>query len=340
MFHVRYIVLSVIVVITLLCRPSWSEHSIAVLMLNTTHDPLPTEQAVHLQDISGKVFIKGNFYEGSLKILKDSNGLHIINTIPLETYVEKVVAAETEKNWELEALKAQAVISRTYATFYKQLNSGQQYNIASTALNSSEDNRIDPLILYAATVTKGEILTYDDSPIKALHHSACEGKTELPEELWKESYPYLQSVTCNSRNSPFDNWEKSFTRDKIAKAFGVEMVRDLEISSYTSTGRVKYLRLLLPQEKPAISSTIVSALELRKRLGEQELPSTSFSLSSDTDTITFIGHGSGHGVGLSMWGALEMAKQGMNYQQILSHYYPGTTLKSDPKQDHHKFVSR
>ena len=309
-------------------------------MLGDPQDPLPSEQAEYVKDIAGKIFLNGNSYKGSLRILRDMNGLHVINTLPIEKYVQGAVASSIENDWELEALKAQAIIARTDAVFYKKNNAGRDYHLTSSLLHKAYGNKIDPLITYATKTTEGKILTYDNSPIKALHHTACNGNTELPEEVWKESYPYLKSVTCYGKNAPYESWQRTFSLDEISKAFGAAEVNDVEIVSHTVTGRVKTLRLILRTGDSRNASIEVSALEFQKRLGRKELPSTSFSVIKDKGHIVITGNGRGHGVGLSKWGALEMARKGKSYREILSHFYPGAVIKENSELRHHKFVFR
>ncbi len=340
MIKVKFIILTAAALLFLFIQFAVAEDIIKVLMLATPHDSIPSEQAEQVDSISGKIYIKGNFYEGDLRILKDKNGLHVINSIPFDNYIAAAVEAEIDKEWELEALKAQAVISRTYAMFYKNRNTNSNYHLSSSILHTLYNDNIDPLITYAVKATKDEVLTYYNYPIKALYHDTCEGNTELPEEVWKESYPYLKSVSCNSRNAPYENWQRKFTLQEIAKSLEVSDISSIEIYSYTLTGRVKTLLLSVNADDANNYTKEITATELRERLGPNELPSTAFSISTQKDNILFTGNGHGHGVGLSMWGALEMARQGRNYKEILSHYYPGTTIHDSNKLNHHEFVSQ
>lgn len=311
---------------------SAADNTINVLMLESPYDQLPSRQAERIDSLNGKVFINGQFYKGLLNIMKDEKGLYVINTLPFEEYIEGVVAAEIGEEWELEALKAQAVISRTYAMFYKRLNAGENFHITSSVIHQLyKGENTDPLISYAVKATEGEILTYDNFPIKAFYHATCEGKTEVPEEVWAESYPYLRSVDCNSKNAPFEHWQRKFTLQKISESLGIDDLVDVNISSYTATGRVRTLELMLGNPDAATSTREIRGTDFRQLLGYEELPSTHFSLTKAGKELLFTGKGYGHGVGLSQWGALEMAKQGKNYLEILTHYYPGTSLMNDKK---------
>ncbi len=337
----KHIALTILTLFFILSQPVLAEDTIKVLMLDSPYDPLPSENAENIDYLTGKVFVNGQFYTGSIEVLKDKNGLHVINNLPFEEYIEGVVASEIGQAWELEALKAQAVISRTYAIYYKNHNSGNNFHITSSILHQLyKGKNTAPLISYSVKATAGEILTYNGMPIKAFFHAACEGKTEPPEEVWVEGYPYLKSVDCNNGNTPYDNWQRIFSIKKISDALGIGNLKEIIISSYTSTGRVKTLKMVIEGDKSADSGIEVKATDIRKALGYKELPSTRFSLTIKGKDIIFTGKGYGHGVGLSQWGALEMAKQGNNYREILAHYYPGTTLKNSEEIIYQKLASK
>ena len=316
---------SILLSLFLLLPPfSFAEDTVKILMIESPRASLPSEQAEKVESLNGRVFFNGQSYSGSFEIMKDGNGLYVINSLPFEKYIEGVVASEVKNDWGMEALKAQAVISRTYAIFNRNLNTEKNFHLTSSVLHQLyKGDNTDPLITQAVEGTKGEILTYEGSPINALYHATCEGKTELPEEVWAESYPYMKSVECNGRNAPYESWQKKFTFEQINKALGIDGIKDITITSYTSTGRAKTLKIVTET-----SETEIKATELRKLLGYKELPSTHFSIIKNDTEVIFNGKGYGHGVGLSQWGALEMAKQGKSYREILAHYYPGTIIRN------------
>jgi len=323
---------------------AFADDSIKVLMLDSPKDPQPSEQAQKVESLNGKVFFNNQSYSGSFEIMKDENGLYIVNNISFEKYIEGVVASEVGKSWLTEALKAQAVISRTYALYNKNLQLEKNYHLTSSVLHQAyKGENTDPLIAQAVESTKGEILTYQGKPANAFYHATCEGKTELPEEVWTESYPYLRSVDCNGKNTPYEKWTKEFTLEQIRDSLGIPGFIGMTISAYTATGRVKTLTMQIskanenyplspPSDKGGhvdTSEMEIKATELRMKLGYKELPSTDFTLSVTDGMVVFNGRGYGHGVGLSQWGSLEMAREGKNYRDILAHYYPGTEIRKN-----------
>ncbi|MBI5739925.1 MAG: SpoIID/LytB domain-containing protein [Nitrospirae bacterium] len=322
---------SILSAIFLLAAAAFADDTIKVLMLDSPGNPQPSLQAEMVEKLKGKVFFNGQSWSGSFEIMKDENGLYVINNLPFEKYIEGVVASEVGKDWEKEALKAQAVISRTYAVFTKNLNGEKNFHLTSSVLHQAYNGEnTDPLIAEAVDSTKGEILTYEGRPAKTLYHSTCEGSTELPEEVWAESFPYLRSVECYGKNTPYESWQRRFTFDEINKSLGVEGFSDMSIASYSSTGRARTLKIIFSgADGTGPSEMEIRAVELRRMLGYRELPSTHFTLTRTDTDIIFDGKGYGHGVGLSQWGALEMAREGKNYRDILAHYYPGTVINKD-----------
>jgi stage II sporulation protein D len=234
-----------------------------------------------------------------------------------------VVASEVGPNWDTEALKAQAVISRTYAIYRKNMSGNSRFHLTSSVMHQVYKGT-NPLIqiAYAVRETSGEILTYEGKPIEALYHSTSGGRTENPEEVFGKSYPYLKSVESSCELSPYWVWERKIPKEEIEKALSVKGIKDITIHSLTSTGRVKELTV-----ESESGQMVIKATEFRKLLGWSRLPSTNFSMRVNGTSITFEGKGYGHGVGLCQWSALQMAREGKNYREILSFFYPGTEIR-------------
>ncbi len=336
----KHIILTILTLVLLLSYKVHAEETIKVLMLESPYDPLPSEQAEKIYSFDGKIFLNGKFYSGKLEVIKDEKGFYVINNLPFEKYIEGVVLSEIGTDVEFEAIKAQAVIARTYALHNKNKNADRDFHLSSSILHQLyERSNTAPLISHAVEMTRGEFLTFNSTPINAVYHATCEGKTELPEEVWDVEYPYLKSVDCNSVNAPYEKWQRSFTFREIEKALGIKGLESMSIASYTATGRVKSLKVSLVSWDSMLSEIEVRATQLRKLLGYKKLPSTHFLLSKANEKYIFKGRGYGHAVGLSQWGAFTMARKGKNYRQILTHYYPGTVLLDNQQTKHHALKS-
>ncbi len=202
-------------------------------------------------------------------------------------------------------------------------NGDTKFHLTSSVLNQAyKGNNAQVQIAYAVKETAGEILTYNNKPIEAFYHSTSVGMTEDPEEVFGKSYPYLKPVKTFCEQSPYWVWEKKIPLEEIEKALNVKGINLIAIYSHTSTGRVRDLTIESEQGKK-----IVKATDFRRLLGWSRLPSTNFRLTASDDSINFEGKGYGHGVGLCQWSALQMAKDGKNYREILSYFYPGTVIR-------------
>ena len=318
---------SLLSVLCLFPTCSLAEPSIRVLLMDNKEFTVPSrdERLTRVGNTAGDVLLSGIKYSGEIEVWKGEKGLYVINDIPLEEYVRGVVAAEVGKNWDIEALKAQAVVARTYAV-YQRLNSpsGTPYHLTSTVLDQVyKGSNILPNIVMAVDETKGEILTFGGKPIIAFYHSTSGGMTEDAAEVFGKDLPYLKPVKTNCELSPYYMWEKIIPVAEIEKALEVQGIKQISIGSYTSSGRAKEMTITLET-----GSSSMPATELRKKLGWERLPSTLITgISRNNSLAVFEGRGYGHGVGMCQWSALQMAKEGKNYRQILSYFYPGTIIQ-------------
>lgn len=309
----------------LLISAVWAETNIKVLIVNEIYSHLPdkNEKIEKLGNMKGELLLMGTRYSGNIEIWKGEKGLYIVNELPLEEYVKDVVASEVNPDWEIEALKAQAVISRTYALYQKQLNGNNIYHIASSVIHQLyKGNNSHARAAQAVEDTRGEVLTYNGQIIEALYHSTSCGTTENPEEVFGKSCPYLKPVKTDCEISPYSMWERNIKLAEIEKSLNTSDIKTINIKSYTSTKRVKQLELITDKGNFTINAT-----DFRKNLGWNKVPSTNFSINQNGDSILLTGNGYGHGVGLCQWCALKLAREGKNYKEILSFYYPGTTIQ-------------
>lgn len=266
----------------------------------------------------------------------------------LEDYVKGVVAAEMPAEFELEALKAQAVAARTYAvknmvTFggpglaeHPGADVSADYRQSQAWLSEAQlkakwgpfnYQNYWPKICKAVDETRGQIITYNGEPINAVFHSTSGERTASAKEVWGFDYPYLQSVACWwDKSSPRYSETKEFALIEIEKQLGTDtgvMAAAQNgngtvagIVDLTASGRVDKIR---------IGSKTLTGLAVREKLG---LRSANFTVEHKGDKLIFKTTGYGHGVGMCQYGANGMAKEGRNYQDILTYYYTGVALKN------------
>lgn len=253
-----------------------------------------------------------------------SNG-NVIN-LNMTDYLIGVVSSEMPASFNLEALKAQSVLARTYALKAKQTGkkltdtvSTQSYIDMDQMKNKwgNSFNTYYNKIKNAVENTNGEYLSYNGNYIEALYHSTNNGKTESSLDVFGNYYPYLISVS-----SEYDKNASSYLRtinmplDTISNKLGLNLNNDSVISilSYTDGGNIKEIN---------INGNNFSGKKVRELLG---LRSADFDISISDNNANITTRGYGHGVGMSQYGANGMANAGYSYKDILSHYYPGTTL--------------
>jgi len=300
------------------------------------------------------LYLNGKPYRGALEIdcIPDAKSLLVLNIVNLEDYLKGVVPAEIGKlnQTEMEALKAQAIASRTYALFQASQNREREYDLEATVLDQTYSGVAveDPQTNRAIQLTRGKVLTHKGKLICSYYSTNCGGKTEYIEEVWdKPQEPYLISVDddtfCSwSKNY---NWEERWTKETLNKNIRTFLdsaqissdkswgdLLDLKIRERSPSGRVEWLDVVSDQGTfPLRADKIRWAL--RKGNGSNSiLPSTCFDLEivrDEDNTIKQViarGRGNGHGVGMCQTGAVGMARAGYSYRDILLHYYTGVKI--------------
>jgi stage II sporulation protein D len=267
-------------------------------------------------------------YRGALKVSVTNDGLLVTNVIPLEQYLQGMLAGEMSPSWEIEALKAQAIAARTYALYMIQHPKSKFYDLEKGTGDQVYLGADGESIRVRAAVeaTRNQVITLNNHPVKTYFHSRCGGATEPATQVWNKLENSSQSVPCPyCRKFPYP-WKSSLKTREFLQILRIpeEGLKKFKISigKRTLSGRVKEIAIESEKEKHLINSE-----ELRHLLGYSQIKSTHFDLSVHQDEITFQGVGAGHGVGMCQWGAQFLAKQGKNYREILSHYYPNFELQ-------------
>ena len=247
----------------------------------------------------------------------------------LEEYICRVVLGEMPASFDEEALKAQAVAARTYTL--RCVEDGDKHRGAVCTDYTCCQEDIEPerylsergtqedvdKVFSAVRETAGQVVCYDDELIYATYFASAGGTTEDAREVWGNEIPYL-TVVSSPEKSVYDGETVSFSPDELMERLDQPMKGSPEgwfgTVTYTVGGGIDTMR---------IGQRRYSGVELRRLLG---LRSTVFTVSVSEDAITFETVGYGHRVGLSQYGADAMADSGSDYQEILAHYYRGTTL--------------
>ena len=266
---------------------------------------------------------------GSLTVrLKDRQG---IRDLDLETYLVGVVLAEMPASFKEEALKAQAVVARTYTVRAKE-GKGKHDDGDICGDSACCQGYLDPTdysgteealskVRNAVLSTAGQVLIYEGKLIEATYFSCSGGTTEDAVAVWGTDVPYLQSVQSpGEENAAYYTDSVEFSVKEFAERLGINLTGQpdswLGDVKRTAGGGVDTMD---------IGGLIFKGTELRKLLG---LRSTAISITATDEKITVTTRGYGHRVGMSQYGADAMALLGSTYEEILAHYYQGTELKN------------
>lgn len=316
---------------------------LAVLVLNIDVEPKEANNTKDDENEENKII---NF-ESSKKIKLYRSKKDQIEELDLNTYLLCVVASEMPFKYEYEALRAQAIVARTY--LFRKLNEGIEPmgDICDNYAHCQAYSQIEDLkpiwkrekgyteeeieegiekIKKAIVQTDGMVITYNNELINALFHASSPVKTEDAKAIWsKEDVPYLRSVE-NVEDEDYEYREsiKSISYEEfnsillennyIDSNISVDSFLNVKINSYTDSGRVKDV---------SIGNALVSAEDLRTLFG---INSTNFTIENTKSEIVFNVLGFGHGVGMSQVGANAYAKQGMSAEEIIHHYYTNVEI--------------
>lgn len=254
-----------------------------------------------------------------------------ITNIPIEEYVVGVLAGEMPVEFELEALKAQAVAARSYVMIQIERNINNQYDVVDTVINQvyldkdyllavwkqSYSDNINKIKM-AVLSTKGEYVSYNGKVAETLFFSTSPGITENSEEVFTNEVAYLRSVESPwDEISPVYTSNTTFTFEEFYSKLGLDYkdTLNVEVIDKTSTGRIKKIKI---NEEELTANYVCSKLSLK---------STYFEIIQDGTKIIVKNKGYGHGVGMSQYGAQGMAQEGYTYDEILKHYYTGIEIK-------------
>lgn len=269
----------------------------------------------------GYVFIKDRWYRGRLLVMAAGNGATAVNYVELDHYLYSVVGGEMPSSWPAEALKAQAVAARSYVLYHRQRRHTPQYDIGRTTTWQVYNGLAGEALSTqtAVTSTRHQVLTYNGQIIEAVFHSSSGGHTENVEDVWSQPIPYLRGVEDFDAGAPVYQWVETLSLEEFNQRLPeIGRLRQAIPRRTTPRGRVQEIQL-----EGDRGSQVMTGNDLRRIL---DLRSTLFSIGIAGNKIHISGRGFGHGIGMSQWGAHNLAQQGYSYQQILGHYYRGAQL--------------
>ncbi|MCL1901274.1 MAG: SpoIID/LytB domain-containing protein [Firmicutes bacterium] len=285
-----------------------------------------------IESSNGIIYANKKAYRGYLTVNSFNSKAVVVNVLTVEDYLKGVLPKEASPGWGIEALKAQAVISRTYTLANMGRHGGLGFDLCDTthcqvyggaAVEALSCNK-------AIAATKNEVLTYDGKFAQTVFHANCGGHTEDPKFVWNWSAAtpaYLKGVKCGyCAETPHAKWEKaldeSFIREKLSK-YGVGKIKSIKVKGVTPAGSAR--EIVIKHGKGTLE---LNAYKFRLDVDAWQVKSTTFdSIKKEGDKFIFKGRGWGHKVGLCQWGAKVMADKGKKYKHILEHYYPKTKIE-------------
>ncbi len=291
------------------------------------------------------IAVDGKRFGGRLIVRREVGGIRVVNEIGIEKYLAGVLPAEMPAGWPVEALKAQAVISRSYALYQKKARAAQPYDLVSSVLDQVYAGAVgDPRATAAIAQTAGEVLTYAGEVALTFFHSTSAGPTENAADHFRlgaiaateaaaeterpDPFPYLTGASCPvDQDSPYYRWQRTIPRADIEvrlreDGYPVGGITAIRAIKWSRAGRILQMRIAHTRGDLRLAGD-----DFRRIVGYRLLPSTRFKIDRFGRDIDISGMGYGHGVGLCQWGAKALAERGWRYENILRHYYPGVTLQ-------------
>ncbi len=296
---------------------------------------------------TGLLSLNNDKYLGHFLLLGRSNklGCYVVNETSLERYISSLLAREMNSSWDLEALKAQAVAARSYAyqkiknqEVLKQNGKYQYFDLESSEKDQVSGTFFDTNIRtdLATKETLGEILVSKTGKVvPVFFHAKCGGQTITPDKVWENKVEGYRSVKCPfCASSGQKDWNYSLSYKRFLP-FIEYLTKNNKLKSVCRENFSVHNFILVRDQVDNLKIRFyvddnictIDKSEFRKFFGRSVFPSNRFFLTKTREGIELSGKGLGHGVGMCQIGALEMARKGFNYRQILAFYYPDLVLK-------------
>ncbi len=269
-------------------------------------------------------------YRDTLLLRNDGGRITVINEVGLDSYLYGVLPVEVSPGWPIEALKAQAVVSRTYV-----LNNLGKYGESGYDLSDDVFSQVyrgadveAPKTNQAVNETAGKVLSSGGEIKRVYFFSCCGGYTEDISDVWGSNITHMEGVVCRyCTNSPRFHWEVHITpgdlEERLNRAgYGIGNVKNIKPAGRTNSGRVDELRI---KHSGGVLKT--TGHRFRMAVGPDVIKSAMFSVRDSEPDFSFHGRGWGHGVGMCQWGAKGQAQNGKGFREILDFYFPGMDVE-------------
>jgi stage II sporulation protein D len=295
-------------------------------------DKFDSERVFISTQDKGEIIINGRKFRGDICLIRKGDaGLLVVNYIDLEDYIQGILYHEASHYWPMEALKAQAIVCRTYALYQMQENKFNDFDMTSDIYSQVYGGKTSERLRTNRAVkeTKGQVLTYSGNIFPSYYHATCGGHTEDASLLWNIDIAPLKGVVCGfCKDSPYFNWHAVLNKDEIKDAlakgnYNIKEIKNIAVLDKDDSSRI--INLIITTDKESLK---IPAKDFRNLVGPNLIRSTNFTVNIVDNDAVFEGFGWGHGVGLCQWGAYFMAKQGYRYQEILKYYYTNAEISS------------
>ena len=279
------------------------------------------------------IFFNNKPYEGFMNVMADDGKLFVVNYISTEKYLDGVLNGEISSDWPEEALKTQAIISRSYALYKYRKNKNLPWNLVSDTRDQVYGGMslADRNSHNAIVKTYGEVVTHGNALVPTFFHSNSGGHTESAGNIWQKSMAYIKGKKTNyGKSDPDYRWEYEIpVRLLLSKlsnnGYPVPKIDSISVSARNETGRVQRVKISGDGQEMEIITT-----RMRSILGNRNLKSLMFDVSLNGNTVIFKGLGYGHGVGVCQWCAKEMAEEGMTAHEIIEYFYDDIRIRIFP----------
>lgn len=282
-----------------------------------------------LQPIDSQTFLyEGRRYRGTAQV--NASGA-VVSTVSVEEYLYSVVSREMPRSWPAEAIRAQAILARTYVL--QRSDPNRDYDLVTSEADQvyTGMDAEAPQTNAAVDATAGKVLRYGSGFASIAYSSCCGGHTESSADAWGgKPVAYLSGVECTyCKDSSWYRWTQNIGLDRFGAVLGAQAasVGDLQsitLDSPDSSGRARFWVFTGSQ-----GTARVKAADVRRGVGSRVLPSllvTKIDLAPGAQDAAVSGGGLGHGVGFCQWGARGLAQTGASSAEILAYYFPGTML--------------